>query len=238
VVTADRWGLGRIEWRAPAEGQQALIVDALAGTATVEVRVANSSRKALDAVIDLARVEGYPQRAFRPLGRVRPGEIVTASFDLTGIRTADLLTGDPTLVFEVTSSAVIHDGMEFRFPDLVSDLRSDDLLRYMLALSRNPGASPVDILEARRLMLRRLRVDWKAAVRSRGNPYKRDYRSWGGETALGALVVACRDERDRIARPEVFDGLGGEIESLARQLPGIHPFLRKYAKRLARRVSG
>jgi hypothetical protein len=100
----------------------------------------------------------------------------------------------------------------------------------------DPNASAADILEARRMMLRRLRVDWKAAVRASGNPYKRDYRSWGGATALGALVVACRDERSRMASPEVFDGLGREIETLARELPGIHPFLRKFVRKLARRI--
>jgi hypothetical protein len=215
---------------------QAVDVDALAGRATVEVRVTNRSRKALDGVVDLARVEGYPQRAFRSLERVRPGGVVTASFDLAGLRTVDLLTGDPDLVFEVTSGAEVHDRLGFRFPDRVADLNSDDLLRYMLALSRDPAARRADIAEARRMMLLRLRVDWKAAVRASGNPYKQDYRSWGGATALGALVIACRDERDLMARPEVFDGLGGEIESMARELPGIHPFLRKYVKKLARRI--
>jgi hypothetical protein len=118
----------------------------------------------------------------------------------------------------------------------MSDLYSRDLLVFMVELSRNTLASEADILAARSLLLRRLRADWRRAVRVLGNPYKQDLAQGGAETALGDLVRTYDELRGEVTRPEVFRGLDVEIVALAEQMPGVHPFLRKSMKRLARRL--
>jgi hypothetical protein len=213
-----------------------LRIDALAGSATVLVRVVNRSRKAVPATLALHRLDDRTGRELRELGPIAAGETISSSFQLGGIGPLDLIGGRLALSFEVQSGKTLHDGMRYRFPVLAHDLGNDDLLRYMVVLSRDPRADRREIDRARDLMLSRLRVDWKAAVRGRGNPYKKDFKLGRSDTALGALVATYLAEQRRMARPDVFAGLGGEIESLARELPGIHPFLRKYLKRLARRM--
>ena len=99
-----------------------------------------------------------------------------------------------------------------------------------------PPLIPGMIARARELVARRMRVDWRAAVRADGNPYKRDFKRGSTETALGDLVRAYRDHGSRSIRTEVWNGLRTDIEALAKELPGIHPRLRKYMKRLARRI--
>ena len=100
--------------------------------------------------------------------------------------------------------------------------------RGELAIGRGEEAA------LRALLIERLRVDWKASVRARGNPYKRDYKRGTTTTALGALVEAT-DARGVGGSP-VFAGLRGDVLDLARELPGMHPFLRKYTKRLAKKL--
>jgi hypothetical protein len=219
-----------------AGGAETLRIDALSGNAVIEVRVANRSRKPVPVALAMERLDDRAPTAFRDLGRLAAGGVTCSVFELAGIRPLDLIGGRLAVRFEAESRGARHDALEFRFPALATDLRDDVLLRYMVALSRDPQADPHDISEARALMLSRVRADWKAAVRGRGNPYKEDYRRGRAETALGALVAAYLAEPRRMTRPDVFDGLGGEIEVLARDLPGIHPFLRKYVKKLARRM--
>lgn len=219
------------------EGRAALAgIDALAGRARVEVRVVNRSRRAVAAVVDLTRIDrdGPGDRA--ALGRLLPGSAATATFSLSGIDPLDLIAGRTALRLEALGNGALHDAQTIRLPDLAVDLTSDDLLRYMIALSGDSCATHEEILEARMLMLRRMRADWNRAVRASGNPYKRDYRLRRGETALGELVDTWAREQARVTRPEVFAGLGSEIEMLAGELPGVHPFLRKYMRRLARRL--
>jgi hypothetical protein len=213
-----------------------LRIDALDGTATVLVRVANRSRKVVPATLALERLDDPTRPELRELGPIGPGDTISTSFRLSGIRPLDLIGGRLALRFDVQNGTTLHDGLGYRFPVLAHDLGNDDLLRYMVVLSRDPGADRREIAAARNLMLSRLRVDWKAAVRRRGNPYKKDFKLRRGDTALGALVATYVAEQHGMTRPEVFAGLGGEIELLALELPGIHPFLRKYVKRLARRM--
>ena len=56
---------------------------------------------------------------------------------------------------------------------------------------------------------------------------------WRARTALGDLVELYRREAETAERPEVFEGLSGEILELSEFLPGAHPLLRKYLRRLA-----
>ena len=71
---------------------------------------------------------------------------------------------------------------------------------------------------------------------ARGNPYRRDRKRAGAETALGGLVSVFRDHRASFAEPRVFTDLVPQIETLAADLPGAHPFLRSQMKKLARQL--
>jgi len=94
------------------------------------------------------------------------------------------------------------------------------------------GATLVETAQVRELVLLRLRADWRAAVRANGNPYKRDYRSGSDLTALGELVGLSRVS----ARSELLQGIGSDVLVLSKDLPGPHPLLRKYVRRLAKRL--
>jgi hypothetical protein len=131
----------------------------------------------------------------------------------------------------------VNDRAHFLFPDVTVDLNNRALLDFMVALARDERAPASDVAAARQLILRRLRVDWRAAVRASGNPYKRDHRNNAAGTALGELVQTYGRERSRLRNPEVFSGLNAEITALAKQLPGAHPLLRKHMKRLARKLA-
>jgi hypothetical protein len=86
------------------------------------------------------------------------------------------------------------------------------------------------------LLITRLREDWKVAVAGRNNPYKFDYRHNTATTALGDLVRTFREQEPAVRDHEVFDGLSTEVLALANSLPGIHPFLRKHMRKLAREL--
>jgi hypothetical protein len=85
-------------------------------------------------------------------------------------------------------------------------------------------------------MMERLRADWERAVDASGNPYRRDFESSGTETVLGELVRATQHGRRSFASPQVFEGLDGDVAELCDRLPGAHPLLRKWMKKLARRL--
>jgi hypothetical protein len=129
---------------------------------------------------------------------------------------------------------VVHDTASTRLGCAATDLDNRDLLVHMVRLARTRGATEVERAGLHQLMLRRLEVDWQAAVDASGNPYKEDARDHGRRTALGDLVRTYQAEHDRMTHPEVFAGLGTRILALEPELPGIHPFLRKHFRRLAR----
>jgi hypothetical protein len=135
------------------------------------------------------------------------------------------------------SGGQLHDDLSYRFPSLALDLASRDLTDYMIHLAQTPGAAPTDIDAARDLVFQRLRVDWTAAVRADGNPYKQDGRDRGSRTALGELVEAHRRAKDSLRNRAVFDGLDDQIKQLADSLPGVHPLLRRHMKQLSSRLS-
>lgn len=210
-------------------------IDTLGGSAVLVVRAANRSRRPVNASVDLLRISGGGSGGTRDLGVVGPGEAVETTFDLDGIDPLDMLAGELEATLVVRDGDDIQDRTGFRFPELAVHLDNRDLLRMLVALSRDTGSSSSDIRRARQLVLRRMRADWRVAARGRGNPYKKDLKHNGSLTALGDLVRTARLEGGA-ACPEVFDGLGAEIEALARELPGAHPFLRKSMRKLARRV--
>jgi hypothetical protein len=86
------------------------------------------------------------------------------------------------------------------------------------------------------LAIERIARDWEAVAAMEGNPYKDDYEQRAGTTALGGLVRLYHEKRARMRNRDLFIRLGGEIEGLVDELPGVHPFLRKYFLRLARQL--
>ncbi len=112
------------------------------------------------------------------------------------------------------------------------DLENRYLLEYMVKLARSSTVDPNEVARAQKLMLRRLRVDWEAAVDRRGNPYRSDLVQGTRTTALGDLVGTYRADHAGIRHHKVFTLLAPRIENLAKTLPGFHPFLRRYVRRL------
>jgi len=211
-------------------------IDTLGGSAILIVRATNTSRGIVGASIDLTGLSAYATTQTGALGFLGPGETAAASFEISSIRPLDMLSGELTASLLVRDGEDVQDSLEFSFPDLACNLDNRDLLRVMGAMSRDAGTTAADIARVRTLVLRRMRADWRVAVRGRGNPYKHDLRNGTAGTSLGDLVSMYRSERSMALRPEVFDRLGEEIAILADELPGTHPFLRKSMKKLARRV--
>ena len=207
--------------------------DNLAGEVIIELAVENASRRRQEgrAVLSTTALPDFLET--RSLGAIEPGGNSVLSFVVTDLPTLPLLSGDVALDLRVLRNGVEQDQLTHHLPDAARDLQNRDLLLYLVRLAGDPGASPNEIARMRSLILLRLREDWKVAAMKRGNPYKDDFKRNRTETALGDLVQAYRAERDRIQRPEVFAGMSDDIVSLAGVLPGAHPFLRKYVRRLA-----
>ena len=221
-----------LEW---VDSSLRLSRDNLDGRVRVELDVRNLSRRERSAQASLTTNTRDDIALSQELPLVRPGDEVTLRFDLNGLSPLDLIAGRVSLDLFLDTDGVEQDRMTAALGETATDLTNRDLprlLRRMLA----EGASEAETAQVRELLLRRLRVDWRAAVRANGNPYKRDYRSGGDLTALGQLVQLSSTSSARSANVDLFDGLSADVLTLARDLPGPHPLLRKYVKRLARRL--
>jgi hypothetical protein len=212
-------------------------IDALAGTMVVSARVVNASRRGVHAGVTLAEVSGYDRADEVEPEYLDPGQQRQVTFAVEGLRSVDLLAGRPSVRLEAHDGERLHDSRTLSTPNLSLDLGDRTLVRFLVALARDPRASESDILQAHRLMLDRLRVDWREAIRGWGNPYKKDRRKGTNRTALGDLVQTYHRERDSALRPEVFENLQNEIIELSHGLPGTHPFLRRAMRRLAKDLS-
>ena len=93
-----------------------------------------------------------------------------------------------------------------------------------------------DVTQARSLLMDRMRADWQRAIAMDGNPYKTDFEEGSASTALGELVRALDGSKGGFANRDVFNGAGSDIAALAEDLPGAHPMLRKWMRKLAKRV--
>ncbi len=212
-------------------------LDLGAGRAVAEVEVANRSRRPLSgnlALFQMTPLEATPEAA--RLDDLRPGETRSASFRLEGLEPLAALSGEVEMRFELTSGATRHDELRWSFPSLALDLESRELERFLVALAMDRSAPGPEVSAAIDLALERVAADWSAATVEEGNPYKHDYEERDSTTALGELVRAYQRERAHLVNREVFERLGGEIETMAESLPGSHPFLRKYLLRLARQL--
>lgn len=207
--------------------------DDLAGRVTVAVRLVNRSRRPVAGKVRLETGPLPTHRETADVGDLGPADQTLVSFDLEGLDPLKLMAGDVFVTLAAEGRGLSQDRLTHHLPDTARDLSDRSLLIYMLRLAEDERANPAEIEAARDLMLLRLREDWKVAVIARGNPFKADYKRGESRTALGDLVHTYRDRRLDLASPEVFAGLSGEITVLAATLPGAHPQLRKYVRRLA-----
>jgi hypothetical protein len=205
--------------------------DNLAGRVEVEVEVRNISRRTLDADATLSGPAGVEIAPLIPLPAIRANDRVAVRFELDGLSPLDLIAGRVGLDLLLVAEGVEQDRTTTKLGETATDLSSRDLPRLVRRFA-DRGATAVEAAQVRELVLLRLRADWRAAVRASGNPYKRDYRSGSGLTALGELVSLSRAS----ARSDLLQGLGSDVLVLSKDLPGPHPLLRKYVRRLAQRL--
>jgi hypothetical protein len=210
--------------------------DALRGTATVELRLVNASRRAADAVVDADLRGGALRRPRHELGQIPAGAAREVRFEVYDVRPLDLIAGDLVLAAVSETDGRAQERLDGRLPDLSTDLSDRSLVDFLLWLARSPSMDRSEVSRAHELMLRRLAVDWTAVGRADGNPYRNDLRTGGGSTALGELVAAVRTVRRTAADRSVFTDLVPRIEALSRSLPGNHPFLRRAMRKLARQL--
>lgn len=210
--------------------------DALRGTAMVDVRLANASR--LPVLADLGATVRYGKlrRPQRESLEIPAGTSRNVRFDIHDIHPLDLIGGEMVLTVASETGGRAQQRLEARLPELATDLDDRSLVDYLLWLGRSPSADRGEVGRAHELLLRRLEVDWRAAVRDSGNPYRSDLRQGGQATALGELVAAARAQGIRTVDPTVLTGLVPRIDELVRTLPGTHPFLRRSMRKLSRQL--
>lgn len=208
--------------------------DDLSGRVSVAVEVVNRSRRGLGGSVSVASLSGGRQE--RQVEAIEPHGSSIVEFTVTGLSPLGLIGGAVSLDIEVRNGTTLQDRLELNLPGTASNLRNRDLLQLMIAMARAGSFSGPEIDRVRQLLLARLRADWRASIEARGNPYKADFRHGSRRTALGDLAQTYLAEKAGFTRPEVFDGLGTDVALLARELPGAHPFLRKYVRKLAREL--
>ncbi len=195
----------------------------------------NESNRAVQGRLELTTASLPGAIVARPLGAVEAGQVRRLALEVDGLDPLDLLAGWVELDVALYGGSVVHDRFRYHIPDAARDLSNRDLLLFMVHLAREQRDAR-RVAATRELLMTRLRADWKAAVARRGNPYKFDYRHDGATTALGDLVQTYRMQDPAVRNHPVFSGLSRDVLNLAERLPGIHPFLRKYVRRLAREL--
>ena len=198
----------------------------------------NRSRRPQEQVALLRDTGGSdPRVERRELGRVDPGAVAEAQFDLEGVRPLDLLGGTLIVRASVAAGGDVHDRKVARFPELATRLDHPDLVAYLIRLGRAQDAPVDDIAGARGLLMQRLQADWNVRIEEKGNAYESDLRDGGSRTAVGELVRAYRAEGPKVGDSLAFHGLDEEVGALADRLEGVHPNLRRSMRKLARRLA-
>jgi len=208
----------------------------LDGEVTLEVDVENESTRAVDGRLELTTASLPGNIVARSLGTVQAGQVRRLALEVDGLDPLELLAGRVELDVALYGGPAIQDRYSYHIPDAARDLSNRDLLLFMVRLAQERREAGGRVATARELLMTRLRADWKAAVARNGNPYKLDYRHDGATTALGDLVQTYRSQDPAARNHPVFAGLSKDVLKLAERLPGIHPFLRKYLRRLAREL--
>jgi len=218
------------------EGRTVVDAEPLAGRARLVLTVANRSRKPLRGEATLSALDGASAGDRTDILSIPAGGTARMESTYDGIRPLDLLGGVSRWHAEVHHDGITDDAQIIEIAPASTNLADPDLVTYMLELARMRQPPRRDIAEARALMLDRMRADWDRACAASGNPYKVDEEEGSAVTALGELVRAVGAARGTLATRDVFAGLGSDISALASNLPGAHPLLRKWMKRLAKRV--
>jgi hypothetical protein len=218
------------------EGDAMVDAEPLLGRVRIVLTIANRSRVPLNAEATVGALDAHTGDDRTDAIRVPAGGTVRTEATYEGLRPLDVLGGTPRWKANVRHEGVDDDSRVITIVPASTNLADPDLLTYMIDLARSPQPGRRDIAEARALLLDRMRADWDRACAMDGNPYKRDYEVGSAETALGELVRVVAAERASFASRAVFAGVGSDIASLAENLPGTHPLLRKWMRRLAKRV--
>lgn len=218
------------------KGETTIQADRIGGRVALTFAVENTSRRDARAVVRVESLTAPRENKDADLGLVPAGRSRDASVTFDGIHPLDLIGGEARWRATVARGGRLDDEREIRIAPVATDLSNPDLMEFMIALARTPAVSRGDVQESRSLMMERLRADWERAASASGNPYKRDFESSGTETVLGELVRVTQGGHRSFASPQVFDGLDGDITRLSDDLPGAHPLLRKWMKKLAKRV--
>ena len=204
---------------------------------TIRFVVANVSRHDAHAFVRVESLTGAASAHDDDLGPIAAGEKKNASLTFDGIHPLDLIGAESKWRASAARDGTANDTREIRLAPVATDLGNPDLMDFMVALARTPDVSRSDVQDARALMMERLRADWSRAADASGNPYKRDCEAEGVETVLGQLVHVTQGGSRSFASPQVFEGLGHAVAVLADDLPGAHPLLRKWMKKLAARMT-
>jgi hypothetical protein len=210
--------------------------DYLGGRVRLDVEIRNLSRRDLEGVLRASSVGRDTGRLQDAPVRIAAGRSTRASLTADDLRPLDLIGGHAQWRLTVDRERGTDDERVLGPQEVATDLGSRDLLLYMVDLARNARAPRQDVAEARALFLDRIRADWERACAADGNPYKRDVENGSATTALGDLARTVKGERRSFASRDVFDGLGDDIASFAEELPGAHPLLRKWMKKLAKQI--
>ncbi|CAM2006182.1 hypothetical protein [Acanthopleuribacter pedis] len=192
--------------------------------------VSNRNQRRIQLTID-GRREQIPN--------LHPQQEEWVQFERNDLAPLDLIAGTVRFPIELTAGRHSREHRDYQIPQSATDLQRRDLLLYMIQLAEQPRRGRhhhAAVNRAQDLMLERMRVDWKAAIAARGNPYKKDRKDGSKRTALGDLVHTFNQHRRDLARPEVFTDMQPKLDALSRRLPGTHPFLRKQFRRLAREL--
>jgi hypothetical protein len=203
---------------------------------TLSFLIANGSRRDVRASVRVEPLTGERIAQNDDLGTVPAAGSRRATVTFDGIHPLDLIGGETRWRASVLRGDMVDDQRDIGIAPVATDLSNPDLLDFMIALAGTAQLSRSDVKDARALMMERLRADWERAADGSGNPYKRDYEIEGASTVLGQLVSVTQRGRRSFVSPQVFDGLNREIDALADDLPGAHPLLRKWMKKLAQRV--
>jgi hypothetical protein len=218
------------------EDSPAIKADRLEGRVTLDFAVSNTSNRDAHAMLRVEPLTGPRDPRENDLGIIPAGGRRTATVAFDGIHPLDLIGGESRWRASVARGDVVDDTQDIRIAPVATDLSNPDLMDFMVALARTAEISRSDVKDARALMMERLRADWARAAGASGNPYKRDFDTEGTETVLGQLVRVAQGGKRSFASPQVFAGLDDDIMTLAEDLPGAHPLLRKWMKKLASRV--
>jgi len=218
------------------DGAPTIDADRIGGHVTLTLAVANTSRRDARAVVSVLPLTGARDPREDDLGLIPAGGSRQASVTFNGIHPLDLIGGVARWRASVARGDTVDDVREIRIDPVATDLSNPDLMDFMIALAGLSHVSGSDVRDARALMMDRLRADWERAADASGNPYKRDFETEGQTTVLGELVRTTQSGRRSFASPQVFEGIDDEIAALTDELPGAHPLLRKWMKKLAKRV--